>query len=102
MLKSIAGFDPELEPSVGAPVGFGVVGLGYWGPNLIRVLANNEDVELRWICDLDRERLTKYRRRYPSARATTQLMGVLGDPRVDAVVIATPVHTHYDLAREAL
>jgi predicted dehydrogenase len=84
------------------PVRVAVVGLGYWGPNLLRVLADNPDVEVRWICDLDRERLAKYRRRYPAARITTRFERVIGDPDVEAVIIATPVQTHYGLAAQAL
>ena len=63
------------------PVGVAVVGLGYWGPNLLRVLADNPNVEVRWICDLDRERLAKYRRRHPAARVTTRFERVLQRPR---------------------
>jgi predicted dehydrogenase len=85
-----------------APVRVAVIGLGYWGPNLLRVLADNQDVEVRWICDLDRERLMKYRRRYPATRVTTKVDRALSDPKVDAVIIATPVYTHYDLAAKAL
>lgn len=84
------------------PVGIAVVGLGYWGPNLLRVLGDNLDAEIRWICDLDVERLAKYRRRHPDARVTTRLDRVLADPAVDAVVIATPVNTHYGLAANAV
>ncbi|MBV9942682.1 MAG: Gfo/Idh/MocA family oxidoreductase [Solirubrobacterales bacterium] len=84
------------------PVGIAVVGLGYWGPNLLRVLGDNLDAEVRWICDLDTERLGKYRRRHPEARVTTRIARVLADPAVDAVIIATPVHTHYHLADQAL
>ena len=84
------------------PVGIAVVGLGYWGPNLLRVLGDNLEAEVRWICDLDTDRLAKYRRRHPGARVTTRLERVLSDPAVDAVVIATPVHTHYTLAAQAL
>src|ERR1700744_5962872 len=83
-------------------VGVAVVGLGYWGPNLLRVLGDNLDAEVRWMCDLDTDRLAKYRRRHPSARVTTRLDRVLADPDVDAVFIATPVHTHYALAAQAL
>jgi len=82
--------------------GIAVVGLGYWGPNLLRVLGDNADAEVRWICDLDRDRLAKYRRRHPSARVTTRLDRVLSDPDVEAVIIATPVHTHYNLAAQVL
>jgi predicted dehydrogenase len=85
-----------------APLGVGVVGLGYWGPNLLRVLSDNPDVEVRWICDLDSERLMRYRRRYPAARPTTQFERVLADPEIQAVIIATPVYSHYELAARAL
>jgi predicted dehydrogenase len=84
------------------PTRVAVVGLGYWGPNLLRVLAEQPDVEVTWICDRDPERLAQFRRRYSGARATVHYERVLVDPNVDAVVIATPVHTHYDLARQAL
>ena len=102
MLKSTVEIsDAEDAPGVD-PVGVAVVGLGYWGPNLLRVLGDNLDVSVRWICDLDPERLGKYRRRHPGARATTRIDRVLADPAVDAVVIATPVDTHYNLAARVL
>jgi predicted dehydrogenase len=83
-------------------VGVAVVGLGYWGPNLLRVLGDNLDAKVRWICDLDSERLAKYRRRHPGARVTKRIERVLADPAVDAVIIATPVHTHFELAAQVL
>lgn len=79
-----------------------VVGLGYWGPNLLRVLADQPGAEVRWICDLDHERLRRFSRRYPAVRTTMNVDEVLADPDVDAVVIATPVHTHHELAARAL
>jgi predicted dehydrogenase len=102
MLTSATRLTRDGEELPSEPVGIGVVGLGYWGPNLLRVLADNPEAEVRWICDLDRERLSKYRRRYPAARVTTQVDRVLSDPDVQAVVIATPVRTHYALAAQAL
>jgi predicted dehydrogenase len=86
----------------GSAVQVAVVGLGYWGPNLLRALFELEDVEVSYICDLDPERLERYGRRYPSARATRDFENVLADPTVDAVVIATPVFTHFGLASRAL
>jgi predicted dehydrogenase len=104
MLKSIDTINGHGGGAVNGagPARIAVIGLGYWGPNLLRVLADNPEVEVRWVCDLDRERLTQYRRRHPGARFTTQVTRVFADPEVDAVVIATPVHTHYDLAAQAL
>jgi predicted dehydrogenase len=80
----------------------GIIGCGYWGPNLLRNFADSEAAELRAICDLDPARLAAIGRRYPGARATTDYAEVLNDAGVDAVVIATPVATHYPIARQAL
>jgi predicted dehydrogenase len=90
------------QDPIGESVGFAVIGLGYWGPNLLRVLADKPEAEVRWICDLDRERLQRSQRRYPAVRTTTRVDQVLADPGVEAVIIATPVHTHHALAAKAL
>ena len=102
MLKSTTQISQREPAPATDPVGVAVVGLGYWGPNLLRVLGDNLDASVRWICDLDSERLVKYRRRHPDARMTTKIERVLADPAVDAVIIATPVHTHYNLAARVL
>ena len=80
----------------------GIVGLGYWGPNLVRVLSEREDVELSWICDLDQSKLSAIARRHPAAQATRRAEDLFEDEDLDAVVIATPVFTHYYLARASL
>jgi predicted dehydrogenase len=84
------------------PLNVGVIGLGYWGPNLLRVLADDPAVEIAWICDRDPERLARFHRRHPLAQTAAHVAPVLDDPRVDAVVLATPVCTHYDLAAASL
>jgi predicted dehydrogenase len=82
-------------------VRFGVIGAGYWGPHLIRNLSEIPDSHLCAIADLSAERLAALQRRYPQARMTQDYREVLaGD--IDAVVIATPVSTHYSIAQEAL
>jgi predicted dehydrogenase len=81
-----------------APVRVGVVGLGYWGPNLARNLAAIAGCELAWLCDASdaaRERLAGA---YPGTRATADVQELLDDPELDAVVLATPVPTHSELA----
>jgi len=83
-------------------VGVAVVGLGYWGPNLVRNLYELPEAELVRVCDLRLERLQRISRRYPAVRTTGDFARVLGDPAVEAVVISTPVGTHYKLARAAL
>lgn len=84
------------------PLRIAVIGLGYWGPNLLRVLADDVHADVRWICDRDTEQLARQRRRYPATRATTRPEDLFSDPAVEAVVIATPVYTHYDLALASL
>ena len=77
-----------------------MVGLGYWGPNLARNFADLAD--LRWICDASPDALERYGARYPQARATTSFEDLMADPELDAVVVATPAVTHYELTRHAL
>ena len=78
----------------------GVVGLNYWGPNLARNF--DELAELAWICDLDEELRARQAVRYPGAQATADYADLLADDTLDAIVVATPVPTHYALAKQAL
>ena len=78
----------------------GVVGLNYWGPNLVRNFADLAD--LTWLCDLEEQHLSPVAARHPQARATQSFDDLLADESLDAVVIATPVPTHYALAKQAL
>jgi len=80
----------------------GVIGCGYWGPNLLRNFAENEAAILRWICDLDESRLAAMARRYPAARTTTDYHNLILDPELDAIAIVTPVATHFAITSEAL
>ena len=83
-------------------VGVAVVGCGYWGPNLVRNFYESNEVDLRWVCDLQPERLLSIQKRFPTVAQTTRLAEVLADPKVDAVCVATPSHTHFSLARQIL
>ena len=81
----------------------GVVGLGYWGPNLVRVLSGFPDCEVTALCDLNPRRLHDFQRKFPAVRmATTCVSDLLSSDVVDAVIIATPTKTHFALAAEAL
>ena len=84
------------------PVRFAVVGLGYWGPNLVRNLVGLADAEVTMLCDDRPSALEALVARYPSVRGTTDYGRVLADDEVDVVVIATPIATHFELARTAL
>jgi predicted dehydrogenase len=78
----------------------GVVGLGYWGPNLVR---NFDDLaQLTWLCDLDDDLRARFAIRYPNAQVTADYEALLQDDTLDAIVVATPVPTHYALAKQAL
>jgi predicted dehydrogenase len=83
-------------------IGVAVIGYGYWGPNLVRNLADISDARLLWVCDLQTERLAGVRRRYPAVEVTEDIDRVLADSNVDAVAIATPVSSHFSLAMRAL
>jgi len=79
-----------------------VVGLGYWGPNLVRNLHEVPGAEAAWVCDLREDALAAITRRYPAVRSTTSFEEVLADESLDAVIIATPVSRHYPMAAAAL
>jgi predicted dehydrogenase len=85
-----------------APVTIGVVGLGYWGPNLARNFAALPGAELRWCCDEDPAVRARLAPRHPGTRFTGDLDDLLADDGLDAVVLATPVPTHAALAVRVL
>ena len=80
----------------------GVVGLGYWGPNLARNFDRLPGAELAYCCDLDEANLAKARSQYPNTTVTDDYAQLLGDDTLDAVVVATSVPTHYRLGKMAL
>jgi predicted dehydrogenase len=83
-------------------IGVGIIGYGYWGPNLVRNFAECPTAAVHVVSDLQSSRLAQVERRYPGVTTTTSPTELIRDARVDAVVIATPVEHHYDLALEAL
>lgn len=80
----------------------GVIGYGYWGPNLVRNLAETPGVTVRVVADLDPGRLRHVRLRYPEVRVTGSAQDLMEDAALDAIVIATPVSSHFTLAYAAL
>ena len=80
----------------------GIIGYGYWGPNLARNFMELPESSVLHIADLDPARLARAKARWPAAKVSTDWREMLRDPNVDAVAIATPVSTHYELAREVL
>lgn len=80
----------------------GVIGCGYWGPNLIRNFNENQHTALTHICDLNKEKVERLRLRYPHVAVTTDYRDLLKNRSLDAVAVATPVSSHYRIVREAL
>jgi predicted dehydrogenase len=83
-------------------VRIGVVGLGYWGPNLARNFDRLPGVELTWLCDADPDRRAPLSEAFPGARASADLDDLLADPELDAIAVATPVPTHAAVAERVL
>ncbi len=80
----------------------GIIGLGYWGPNIVRNFATNPRVEKIVCADLREEALQRVKGMFPAVEVTTDVDSVLTDSNLDVIAVVTPVDTHYDLARKAL
>ena len=80
----------------------GMVGLGYWGPNLLRNFTQLDGCRLKTCCDLNEDSLRRARMQYPDIQITDDFPSLLQDPEIQAVVIATSAKTHYDLAKKAI
>jgi predicted dehydrogenase len=83
-------------------INIGVIGYGYWGPNIIRNLGQVEGASVVMCCDASPERVKRAKSQHPSLETTTDINQVLKSPSIDAVAIVTPVGTHYEFARKAL
>jgi len=79
-----------------------VIGIGYWGPNIVRNFYNNPQTVVKKCCDLKDERLSFIKESYPTIDTTKDYIDVLKDPEIDLVAICTPVFTHFELAKKAL
>jgi predicted dehydrogenase len=79
-----------------------VVGYGYWGPNVVRNVVERPEFRLMGLCEMDESRAEDFRRRHPGIWVESDYEAALADPRIEAVAIATPPHTHYNLVRRAL
>jgi predicted dehydrogenase len=85
-----------------SPIGAAVVGYGYWGPNIVRNIVERPELRLLGLCERDPARVAEFSRRHPDVRVEAELEELLLDPRIEAVMIATPPRTHHALARTAL
>ncbi len=80
----------------------GVIGLGYWGPNIVRNFIMNENIDKVICCDTSENQINKIKRIFHGIQTTMDYMSIMKDPEIDAVAIVTPVDTHYKLAKIAL
>src|SRR5690242_4807106 len=91
-----------MEASPADVIRVGVIGYGYWGPNIVRNLASLEHCEVAAICDKRPSALKVAGRACPTAQLTSEFADILRSPTIDAVAVITPVWTHYELAHAAL
>ena len=83
-------------------INIGIVGYGYWGPNLVRNFNMVDGCKVKWVADQRTERLVNVAKIYPDIMTTASLDDLYNDPELHAIVIATPVHTHFPMAKKAL
>jgi predicted dehydrogenase len=83
-------------------INVGLVGCGYWGPNLVRNMKSLPDCRVQVMCDLNEKRLTHMKSLYPDVRGEMDFSKLTGDPDLDAIVIATPVRYHFEMAKKSL
>lgn len=83
-------------------INIGIIGYGYWGPNLVRNFAETPGAKVHAVAELDPRKLETVQRRYPGVKTTAEFIELLRDPAIDAVAIATPVSAHFELAMAAL
>jgi predicted dehydrogenase len=83
-------------------INIGIVGYGYWGPNLVRNFAETPGATVAAVADLDTSKLELVRRRFPAVKTTTNFQDLLADASIDAIAVATPVSTHFEIGMAAL
>lgn len=79
--------------------GISIIGAGYWGPNLIRNFSLVPTASIRYVCDLDKSKLKSIKRLYPHIEVTTDINDIIKDKKTEGVIVATPVKTHFSLAK---
>lgn len=83
-------------------IAFGIVGVGYWGPNFARALSNIDGVELKWCCDIDQNAIDKFSKLYPQVKTTKSINDLVNDKDLNAVIVVTPAQNHYQVTKKLL
>jgi predicted dehydrogenase len=94
--------DLRIRPVEKKALSVGIIGFGYWGPNIVRNFHSQEDSQVSMVCDRRPEALAKVAKAYPGMEVTSDALQVLRSPNVDIVAVVTPVWTHFELAKAAL
>ncbi|MGH9856865.1 MAG: Gfo/Idh/MocA family protein, partial [Acidobacteriota bacterium] len=84
------------------PIGIGIIGYGYWGPNFARIFANNPETSLVACCDIQLERLEEIKKNHSNTKIRRDYNEILEDPDVSAVIVSTSAASHYDIIKNAL
>ncbi len=92
----------SIMPIIYKMINVGVIGCGYWGPNIIRNFNQIDECNMKICCDLDENRLKNIKELYPDIKTTKNYKDLINNKDVDAIAIATPVFTHFNFAKEAL
>src|SRR5881275_3079803 len=92
----------DVQPTSKNMVRFGVIGYGYWGPNVVRNLTSLEGSELITVCDKSPAARRRMQKAHPGIAVATEASEIVGSTDIDAVAVVTPVWTHYELAKKAL
>lgn len=79
-----------------------LIGLGYWGPKVLNAIVQNPSINVKYLCDLKKERVQTYLNIYPNIKEAKDIDEAINDKEIDAIVIATPTSTHYELAKRSL
>ncbi len=101
-LKDRASIDHSGNSGAKKSINIGVVGYGYWGPNIVRNFSIIEKAGVHTVCDYNQSALAKIKRNYPHVAVTPDYKDVISSKEIDAVAIITPVSSHYELAKKAL
>ena len=99
---TIAPSDLRIRPLEKKALSVGVIGYGYWGPNIVRNFHSQEDSQVSVVCDRRPEALAKVAKAYPGMEVTSDALQILRSPNIDIVAVVTPVWTHFELAKAAL
>ena len=83
-------------------INIAIIGLGYWGPNLLRNFSNNNKCNIITVCDLDVSKIRIFKSEYKNINFTNDINKIYNDVRINAIVIATPVNTHFNIAKKSL